>query len=366
MHGRVAAFPKPGERFTIAEFPVPEPEPGAILARVVMAGICGSDLHAWRGELPAAPGTAAGHEMVGRVERLGRGVTTDSLGRPLKEGDRIVYAYFYPCRRCRVCLRGQFSACPNEIARRPLAEPPHFTSAYADYYYLRPGHVVYRAPDELSDEELTPVNCALSQVIFALQEAGLRLGDSFVTQGAGGLGLSALAVAREMGAGPLIAIDGVPGRLELARAFGADAVIDLREFDTPEARIDRVRELTGGYGADVVADFVGSARVLAEGIAMVRNGGTYLEVGNISPEDAAPFRPQTVVAGRKRIVGVMHYNPDTIGTALDFLVRTRGRYPFQRIISHRFSLDQIDEAFRTCEWAGRQAECGVVRGVIVP
>jgi threonine dehydrogenase-like Zn-dependent dehydrogenase len=265
-----------------------------------------------------------------------------------------------------VCLRGQFSACPNEVARRPLGEPPYFTSAYADFYYLRPGHVVYRAPDELSDEELTPVNCALAQVIFALQEAGLRLGDSFVTQGAGGLGLSALAVAREMGARPLIAIDGVPGRLELARAFGADHTIDLREFATPEERVARVRELTGGYGADVVADFVGSARVVPEGVAMVRNGGTYVEVGNISPDDETAFRPQTLTFGRKRIVGVMHYNPDTIGIALDFLLRARDTYPFKQIISHRFPLDRIDEALAACEWSGRQADCGVVRGVIVP
>ena len=265
-----------------------------------------------------------------------------------------------------MCLRGQFAACPNEIARRPLGETPYFSSAYADYYYLRPGHVVYRAPEELSDEELTTVNYALSHVVFALQEAGLRLGDSFVTQGAGGLGLSALAVAREMGAHPLIAIDGVPGRLELARDFGADYTVDLNEYPTAEARIARVRELAGGYGADVVADFVGSARVMPEGIAMVRHGGTYVEVGNITPEDETPFRPQTLVAGRKRILGIMHYNPDTIATALDFLVRARGRYPFARIISHRFALDDIDQAFQTCEWSGRQAECGVVRGVIVP
>jgi len=365
MKGRVAAFPTAGGRFTIAEFPVPEPEPGAIIVRVVMAGICGSDLHAWRGETRGA-GTAAGHEMVGRVARLGPGVSTDSRGRPLREGDRIVYAYFYPCRRCPVCLRGRLSACPHEVARRPLGEPPYFTSAYADYYYLRPGHWVYRAPDELTDEQLTPVNCAVAQVIFALQEAGVRLGDSFVTQGAGGLGLYALAVAREMGAGPLIAIDGVPGRLELAKQFGADYTIDLRELASAEARVARVRELTGGYGADVVADFVGHARVVPEGVAMTRNGGTYLEGGNISPDDEAPFRPNALVSGRKRIVGVMHYNPDSIGAALDFLLRTRDRYPYDRMISHRFPLDRIDEAMAACEWAGRQADCAVVRGVIVP
>ncbi len=365
MHGRIAVFPQPGQPFTIAEFPVPEPEPGAIVARVRMAGICGSDLHVWRGETRSA-GTAAGHEMVGQIERLGAGVIADSLGQPLSVGDRIVYAYFYPCRRCPVCMRGQFSACPHEVARRPPEEPPHFTSAYADYYYLRPGHVVFRAPDVLTDEELTPVNCALSQVIFGLREAGLRLGDCFVTQGAGGLGLSALAVAREMGARILIAIDGVPERLAQARAFGASHTISLADVPDAAERVRLVRRLTGGYGADVVADFVGHAVVMEEGIAMTRNGGTYLEVGNISPDDAAPFRPQSVVFGRKRIVGVMHYDPDTIGVALDFLLRTRDRYPFASMISHRFRLAEIDAAFAACEWSGRQAGCEVTRGVIVP
>src|SRR5436190_17951960 len=139
MRGGVVAFSNAGERFQVQEVEVPEPEPGAIVVRVTMAGICDSDLHCWRGDVPNA-GMVAGHEMVGRVQALGAGVSTDSLGRPLKEGDRITYPYFYPCRRCPVCLRGEFFACPNEVARRPMGESPYFTGAYADYYYLRPGH----------------------------------------------------------------------------------------------------------------------------------------------------------------------------------------------------------------------------------
>jgi threonine dehydrogenase-like Zn-dependent dehydrogenase len=363
MRGRIVAFAEPG-RFEMHEVPVPGPEPGAILVRVSMAGICGSDLHVWRGEIPNA-GMAAGHEMVGRVAELGAGVTSDSLGRPLREGDRITYPYFYPCRRCPVCLRGDFAACPNERARRPVAEAPHFTGAYADYYYLRPGHHVFAVPDELSDEMVTPVNCALAQVIYALERAGLRTGDAFVTQGAGGLGLNAIAVARSMGARPIVAIDGLPGRLDLARRFGADETILLGDFPEAQGRIERVRSLTGGYGADVVADFVGMAAVLPEGVQMVRNGGTYLEVGNISPADEVAFRPNLLVRTNKRIVGVLHYNPWVIPAALDFLVRERHHYPFHEIISHRFPLAEIDAAFEQCEWSGRDG-CGVVRGVLVP
>jgi threonine dehydrogenase-like Zn-dependent dehydrogenase len=264
-----------------------------------------------------------------------------------------------------VCLRGHFAACPNERARRPVAEAPHFTGAYADYYYLRPGHHVFLVPDDLSDELVTPVNCAYAQVIYALQQAGLRPGDAFVTQGAGGLGLAAIAVARSMGARPVIAVDGLAGRLDLARRFGADATVLLGDHPETEARIEHVRSLTDGIGADVVADFVGMARVVPEGLAMTRNGGTYLEVGNISPTDEVAFRPNLLVRGNKRVVGVLHYNPWAIPAALDFLQRYRDSYPFEEIISHRFPLAEIDAAFAACEWSGRD-DCGVVRGVLVP
>jgi len=364
MLGRVVAFSNVGEKFKIEEVQVPDPEPGAAVVRVTMAGICGSDLHMWRGDVPNA-GMAAGHEMVGRIAQLGAGVSTDSLGKPLKEGDRVTYPYFYPCRRCPICLRGDFAACPNEVARRPVGEAPFLTGAYADYYYLRPNHHVFRVPDELSDELVTPVNCALAQVTYGLERAGLRAGDSFVTQGAGGLGLSALAVARSMGARPLIAIDGQSNRLELAKRFGADETILIADFPEEAERVARVRQLTDGIGADVVADFVGMARVLPEGLAMTRNGGTYLEVGNISPTDEVALRPSQLARGNKRIVGVLHYNPWAIPVALDFLLRNRETYPFHEVISHQFPLAEIDQAFEQCEWAGRTGS-SVIRGVLVP
>src|SRR5207247_2501063 len=110
---------------------LPEVGPGAILVRISYAGICGSDLHRWRGdiamEIPPA-GLVAGHEATGRVAALGRGVTTDALGAPLREGDRVVYSYFYPCRRCAYCLRGQLAACPTRSLGRRSGwdEFPHF------------------------------------------------------------------------------------------------------------------------------------------------------------------------------------------------------------------------------------------------
>src|SRR5437773_571884 len=190
--GRAAVFFGPGKPFEIREVPLPEIEPDAVLIKVSLANVCGSDLHFWRGDAPLRlpeDGWIFGHEMTGRVAKLGRNVKTDSLGRPLREGDRVAYTYFYPCGRCYVCLNKQPAACPAKIERpRGPRDFPHFHGAFAEYYYLRPGGALFAVPDALSDELVSPVNCALSQVIFGLQEAALHFGGSIVIQGAGGLG----------------------------------------------------------------------------------------------------------------------------------------------------------------------------------
>lgn len=365
--GRVAAFYGPGKPFVIKEYPVPEPEPGAIVLRMTMANVCGSDLHQWRGEFDIAAfgrpyPQILGHEMTGRVERLGAGVTTDSAGQPLAVGDRVVFRYFYPCGSCRACTKRVFRACPNARAylRVSCDVPPHFTGAFADYHYLRPGAAVFKVPAELTDEMVAGVNCALAQVVGGLQLAAPRLGETVVIQGAGGLGVYATAVAKELGAGRVIVIDGIPERLELARAFGADELIDLRELTTPEARIARVKELTGGWGADVVAELVGHPRVCNEGLRMLGRTGRYLEIGNISPGLRYELDPSLLVFGNITLLGMVYYEAEHLQQALDLLARTRTKYPWHRVVSHRFPLAEINAAFE-------QADQGrVTRAAIVP
>src|SRR5437762_12983634 len=246
MTGRVAVLRAYGGEFELREYPVPEVEPGAILVRLTRAGICGSDLHIWRGEMKEVYGASPqdltfGREMCGRVDKLGAGVTTDSVGQPLREGARVTYLYFFPCGRCPVCLHDELGSCPRKARpSRVAGTPPYFNNAYGDYYYLRPGGFVFRIPDEVSDDVATPANCALAQVLYGLTRAGVRLGDTVVIQGAGGLGLNAVAVARDMGADRVIVLDRVASRLELARAFGADHALSLVDLTTPERRIQAV------------------------------------------------------------------------------------------------------------------------------
>ncbi len=372
-HGQAATFVGVGRPMELREYPVVEPEPGAIVMRISLANVCGSDLHQWRGEMDiTALGRKLpqilGHEMTGRVKVLGEGVSTDSAGTPLAVGDRIIFRYFNPCGRCRACLRRHSQACP--FARANLLQssdhPPHFHGAFAQYHYLPPGTVVLKVPDELEDRLVAGLNCAMAQVVCGLQRADFQLGDNVVIQGAGGLGVFATAVAKELGAGQVVVVDGVPERLALAREFGADETVDLREAATPQERVARVMALTGGRGADVVGEFVGIPAVVAEGLQMVRPGGTYLEIGNISFGQTVPIDPSAFVWGSKTLVGVVMYDAWVIPEALSFLQRTRGRYPFDRTVSHRYALDDINQAFSEAEWHGVGAETTTTRAVIVP
>jgi threonine dehydrogenase-like Zn-dependent dehydrogenase len=193
-------------------------------------------------------------------------------------------------------------------------------------------------------------------VIYGLTRAGARQGDTVVVQGAGGLGLNAVAVAREMGADRVIVLDRIAARLELARAFGADQALSLAELDTPEKRIQAVMDLTGGFGADVVADFVGYPEVVPEGLKMLRGGGCYLEVGSIAPGNVFSYDATALVRGNTRLVATSNYSPWALQQALAFLRRNVGRLPFAHLVSHVYPLARITDAFREADWLQRGGE----------
>ncbi len=353
--GRAAVFRGIGQPFELRELPLPEPESGGLLVEIALTNVCGSDLHIWRGDtdlarLGAAYPIILGHEMVGRVARIGKGAGQDALGQTLREGDRIVYCYYGSCGRCRACLRGAGHACMLSLASvvRPCEMPPHFVGGFATHYALGRKQKVFKVPDAVADREIAGANCALSQVIFGLAKVGVTLGEAVVVQGAGGLGLYACAVAKEMGAALVIAVDGVPMRLELARRFGADEAIDVSSSDA-RARIDKVRSLTGGWGADVVVEVVGSPEVVPEGIKMLGRGGRYLELGNINPKRTYTADPSILVGGNLSIHGVSLYEPMALKQAVDFVARARSKYPLGSILSRTFPLERIDDAFREAD-----------------
>ena len=366
MKGRVVSIKEYGKPFVIEEYDVPDPEPGAVVLRMTQAGICGSDLHTWRGDQVNQPlpptGRVMGHEGTGVVHALGAGVSTDTLGKPIEEGDRIVYAAVFPCYHCHMCLKGDTNWCVNR-GRAAAGVYPYFTGTYADFLYLPPRHPLFLVPDELPDEILGPVNCAMGTVTTGLLRAGLKEGQYVVIQGAGGLGLNATAMAKDMGADRVIVLDRLENRLQLAEEFGADHTINIEEFNTVEMRLQRVMELTDGQGADVVMELVGRAELLAEGIDMLSNGGTFVEIGDIVQGREVSIDPSKLLRG-KNIVGSLMYRPDLLPTLLNYLVRNQSKIPFHKVISHKFPLADINEAFPQAEWDQRQT--AITRAVLVP
>ena len=364
--GRVAVITDYRKPFEIREYDLPDPEPGAVVLKMTQAGICGTDLHRWRGEqitetLPPT-GRVAGHEGFGAVYRLGKGVSTDSVGTPIEEGDRLMNMATFPCYRCHMCMRGDVNLCVTR--NYPAAGVyPYFTATYADFLYLPPRHPIFRVPDELADDVLGPVNCALGTVTQGLVNARAHEGQYVVIQGAGGLGLSATAMAKDMGADRVIVLDRLENRLRLAEEFGADYTINVEEYDSPEARIQRVRELTKDWGADIVMELAGRAELLAEGIEMLGSGGTFVEIGDVVPGREVSIDPSKLIRG-KSIMGSIMYRPAILAGALDFLVRNQHKVPFHKMVSHKFKLADINDAFPQAEWNQRQTE--VTRAVLVP
>lgn len=363
--GRAALFFGPGKPMELVELPVPDPAPGAVVVRVTRANICGSDLHIWRGDgylaaMAREDGRIIGHEMTGVVHALGEGVTTDWAGAPLGVGDRVVYQYFAPCGRCRTCVHGMTEACARSfkvLQGRPT-DFPHFRGAYADYFYVTPQMAIYKVPDTLSDTMVAGVNCALAQVIMGLERVAVGMGDRVVVQGAGGLGLYAVAVARDRGAESVIVIDTLPDRLDLARRMGADHVIDMREVATADGRVEAVKELTGGWGADVVCELVGKAEAITEGLRMVGLGGRYLEIGTFYPGSTLELDPGFLVMANVRVEAVAAYDARSLQRSLSFLTRHVHDLPLDHVVVD-YPLEQINEAFADQD-AGRVTRASLV------
>jgi len=357
------------ERFnaplTLQEFPLPaRPEPGAALVRTEMAGICGTDVHLWKGELPITLPVILGHETVGRVEQLGEGLERDWTGQPLKVGDRVTWTSSTSCGQCYYCaVKRQPTRCPHRRAYGigyRCDQPPHFLGGYAEFHCLRPRANIFKLPGDLLTEALVGAGCALITAIHGIERTGIEWQDTVVVQGTGPVGISALAVAKSAGAVRVIVLGGPKHRLEMARRFGADDIIDIGEVRESAARLDAVRQLTGGYGADVVLECVGHPNAVVEGMEMCRDGGKYLVLGHYCDAGPVSWNPHIVTRKQLQVFGSWSSEPRHLQAAIEFL-RTRQReFPFAAMVTHRFPLAQANEALATtADWRS-------AKSVIVP
>ena len=340
-----------GQPLVLRDYPLPAKlEPGAALIRTEMAGICGTDVHLWKGELPIRLPVILGHETVGRVEQLGEGLERDWSGQRLQLGDRVTWTSTTSCGRCFYCaIKHQPTRCPERRAYGigyRSDEPPHFLGGYAEYHYLRPRANIFKLPDDLPNEAVIGAGCALVTAIHGVERTGIEWQDTVVVLGAGPVGLSALAVAKTAGASKVIVIGGPKPRLEMARRFGADEVIDLEEACDPKTRLEAVRSLTGGFGADVVLECAGVPQAVAEGWELCRDGGKYLLLGHYCDAGPIALNPHVVTRKQLQVFGSWSSEPRHMAAALKFLSQYPGAYPFASLVTHRLPLDQADEALR--------------------
>jgi D-arabinose 1-dehydrogenase-like Zn-dependent alcohol dehydrogenase len=348
-------FVKANEPFEMRELDVTQPGAGEVLIEVLRTNICGSDVHMFTGDAFAGFGGVPfpmilGHEIMGRVAALGEHVDKDTTGAELSVGDRVTFAYYRGCKSCVLCTRGDEHACLLSLMSviRPVDEAPHWVGGFAQYYMLRKGQAIYRLPDEVPNDLAAGINCALAQVIHGLAVAGLKRGESIAIQGAGGLGLYATAVAKSMGASKVIVIDGVPGRLDLAKKLGADVTVCIDEHPDAKQRTKAVKEASGG-GVDVVVEVVGKADALREGVRMLARAGRYLVMGAVVPKQHVKLDPSMWVGQNLRLLGVSLYPHAALAGAIAFIAKHGQQLPLGAMVES-YPLSKIDEAMQAaCE-----------------
>jgi threonine dehydrogenase-like Zn-dependent dehydrogenase len=342
---RAAVFVGAERPLEIREFPVPDVGPDNILVRMSMAAVCGTDAHNWYN--PNAPHPIIwGHENIGVVAKLGSNVRTDILGEALREGDRILF-HSAPCGHCYNCLMGL--RCTNAIhygnSHVDEGTGTMLRGGFGEYLLLEPNPATLRVPDDMTTERALMVVIGNHTTMSGLSKiGGPAPGDTVVIQGSGPIGMGALVQSKVRGAARAIIIGAPPHRLDLARELGADDVIDLADYPTPDSRVDRVQELTG-RGPDLVIEASGGRSAVDEGLRMVRYGGKYLVVGTILPTPQE-MDPSAIAAKDLTLCGVVGSTVESIIRSM-WLMRSRIDVPVEKLITHQYPLTGVNEALQS-------------------
>ncbi len=324
-------------------------EPGAALVKIEACSICGTDVHLWQGALSLKVDLPViiGHEMVGRLLRLGAGVDRDSVGTALGVGDRVLYTHT-ACGRCYFCTTARMpTLCTDRKAYmyENMEREPYLMGGFSEYGYVLPQAGRLRVPDNVPNELASISSCALRSVMNAMSQLrAMDPSDVVVVQGAGPLGLLATANARVRGARKVIVIGAPQARLDLAREFGADLCIPLERTSAQE-RLELVQDQTGGRGADIVLEFTGVPAAFVEGVHLCRKGARYLIVGQLG-EGKTEFSPSLIVKKNITVIGSFSGDARSYSLALDFMSVHLGDFPFEKMITGRFRLDEVNVALQ--------------------
>jgi threonine dehydrogenase-like Zn-dependent dehydrogenase len=343
----------------VREYPYPEAlEPGAVVLRMLASGICGTDKHTYRGETEQYVGTEherrtpfpiiQGHENVGLVAELGPGGALAFEGTPLVVGDRVVPAPNRACGRCHMCARGfPYYLCrslENYGNSLSSANAPHLFGGWSQCLYLKPHTAVFRVPDGLPDDvavltEIFAVTHSLERAGRLPRPNGFRPGDAVVVIGVGALGLAHAIKASLMGAGQVLVVDPSAKRRALAASL-ADAIA----LPASERAAAEVRERCGGEGADIVVNATGFPGSFAQAVAMVRDGGTIVEVGAFVDMGDEAFNPAALCGRSLALLGVGGEDLLCYEGTLALLARHHRTIRFADMVSHRFAIQDAPRA----------------------
>lgn len=317
-----------GREFEIREYAVPEVEPGRVLVKQELGGICGTDLHNWQFQRLGFD-VILGHENVGRLDALGAGVSEDATGNPVQVGDRVVVS-------------------PHlGVGFQPVDRVPALRGGFGQYIYLwNPTNVFLKTDLPAEIAVLTePSACSC----HCVSRARIQLGDTVVIQGTGPIGLLAIAWARRAGAGRLIAVGGPAGRLEFAERLGADLTISIEEVPDAEERKRIVRDSTPrGAGADVVCECAGFLAAIPEGLDYLRYGGTYVEFGHFVDTGTFECNPNQMLM-RKNLCLEAAWGFEGTHFVRSLALLEQYASLFEGFVSHVIPLERVADGFHALD-----------------
>src|SRR2546423_824880 len=323
------------EDYRLQELPVPQPGPGEVLIKLDACGVCASDVKCFIGaplfwgdanrppyvQAPVTPG----HELIGTVVALGEGAAEKHR---LAIGDRAISEQIVPCWQCRYCRMGKYWLCSvHDI----YGFHTYTQGGMADYMLFPSRALNYKVPRDLPLEKaalIEPLACSM----HAVERARIEFGDVVVVAGAGTLGLGMIACARLKNPGTLVAIDRYDSRLEVARGLGADVLLNPERDDM----IQRVRDMTDGYGCDVYIEATGHPDAVNQGLHMIAKGGNFVEFSVMARETSTDW---TIIGDSKELnIYGAHLGPGCYPKVIDYL--HRGLLNVDGIVTHQLPLEQ--------------------------
>ena len=310
---------------------------GEAVIRITLTTICGTDLHILRGEYAVKPGLVIGHEPVGVIEELGDGVTGYAIG------DRVLIGAITPCGQCRACLSAQWSQCGHGHGCEAIGGwrfGNTINGAQAEYLLVPSAQAnLAKIPDSLTDEQVVLLADIASTGFSGAESAHIRIGDTVVVFAQGPIGLCATAGARLMGASFIIGVESDPVRMKMAKQMGADAVLDPKQCDV----VAEIKRITGG-GVDVAIEALGLQETFENCLRCLRPGGTLSSLGVYSGKLQMPYDAFAAGLGDNKIVTTLCPGGKERMRRLMSIVET-GRFDPTPLLTHRYSLDNIVEAY---------------------